>query len=158
MKRSLIIALVAVAAVVGRPALAFADITFFVGTSPKPEARTLRGVAAGISMLIVGFEFDYWEIKEDVLGERPGMKSGSFNFLVQTPTNTSLYVTVGGGIYRETLLGDSVTNVGTNFGGGVKIQFFGPFRVRADYRVYALRGNPRNNKPQRLYVGINWLF
>jgi hypothetical protein len=158
MKRHLLIALFALAAVLARPAVAFADITFFVGLSPKPENRTLRGVSAGVSMLILGFEFDYAVIREDVARALPGMTTGTFNVLVQTPTNIQLYVTGGAGFYREKGIGFSETNVATNVGGGVKIPILGPLRVRVDYRVMTLRGNPRYSRPQRLYVGINWPF
>jgi len=158
MKRYFVIALLAVAGLVGHPSVARADITFFVGLSPRPEVRPIRGVAAGISMLIVGFEFDYAESGEDVVKGLPGMKTGMFNILVQTPTNTSIYVTAGGGLYWETFNGARKINAGTNVGGGIKIALFGPIHVRVDYRIFTLRGSPRVANPQRLYVGINWPF
>jgi hypothetical protein len=158
MKKVLCTSLVALTFLAATPRSAAADITFFVGLSPKPEMRSLRGVSAGINMLIVGFEFDYAVIREDAPNGRPGMQTGMFNMLVMTPTNTQLYVTAGAGLYRETLAGGSETNVGTNVGGGIKISLFGPIKVRVDYRVFALRGHPTYSKPQRLYVGINWAF
>jgi hypothetical protein len=158
MKRTLVIALFALAALLGRPATASADITFFLGFTPTPETRTLRGGAAGVSMLIFAFEFDYAYVREKVEDDLPAMHTGMFNVLVQTPTSTQLYVTAGAGFYRETLAGVSTTNFGTNIGGGVKFGLVGPLRVRVDYRVFTLRGTPRYSRPQRLYVGINWPF
>jgi hypothetical protein len=158
MKKVLIVMACAASAALVRPTPASADVTFFLGLNPQPAVHSVRGVSAGISMLIVGFEFDYAVTREDETREIPGLQTGMFNLLVQTPTNTSLYVTAGVGLYRESLLGDRVTNVGTNVGGGIKISLFGPLKARIDYRVFALRGNPRYPKPQRLYVGINWMF
>jgi hypothetical protein len=158
MKRTLLIALLALGGVIGLARPAAADITFFVGTSNTPEWRGVRGVSAGISMLIFGFEFDYGRSSENATEHLPGLQTGMFNVLVQTPTNTSLYVTAGGGAFRETLGPASVTNFGTNFGGGIKIHVAGPIHVRIDYRIFALKGNPIYNKPQRLYVGVNWPF
>jgi hypothetical protein len=158
MKRTLIVASLAATSLVALPATASADITFFLGLNPTPESRSVRGVSAGISMLIVGFEFDYAITRENTPEGLPGLQTGMFNILVQTPTNTQLYVTAGGGIYRESLAGDRETQFGTNFGGGIKIGLFGPIKVRVDYRIFDLRGNPRYNRPQRLYVGVNWAF
>ena len=157
-RKSFIVSALAFVGLVGAPAPASADITFFLGLTPRPETRQLRGVSAGISMLIVGFEFDYAVTREDTAKELPGMWTGMFNILVQTPTNTSVYVTAGGGIYRESLAGAREQGFGTNVGGGIKFGILGPLKVRIDYRVFDLRGNPRNNRPQRLYVGINWPF
>ena len=158
MKRTLLIALLALAGLVGRPSTASADITFFIGMQPTPDARALRGVAAGVSMLIVGFEFDYGNMPQNEEKGLPGLQTGMFNIMVQTPTNTSIYVTAGGGIFRETLGASHVTNFATNVGGGIKIGLFGPIHVRVDYRLFTMRGNVRTARPQRLYVGINWPF
>ena len=68
---------------------------------------------------------------------------------------------VGGGVYHETLStepNDDHTNFGTNIGGGVKITLAGPIRLRLDYRVFSLRGTPRQTNAQRLYAGINLKF
>lgn len=154
----LLVPLFGLVCLIGLPAKASADITFFLGVNPTPESRSVKGVSAGISMLIVGFEFDYAVTSEKATDGLPGLQTGMFNVLLQTPTNTQLYVTAGGGFYRESLAGDRETNVGTNVGGGIKIALFGPLKVRVDYRIFALRGNPRYNRPQRLYVGVNWAF
>ena len=84
-----------------------------------------------------------------------------FNGLLQTPfpiAGMQFYGTAGGGVYRETLLGASETNVGLNVGGGVKISLIGPLRLRLDYRVFTLSGDPLHSKPQRFYAGLNVKF
>ena len=83
------------------------------------------------------------------------------NGLVQTPVpiaGMQFYATAGGGVYRETLFDVSETHVGVNVGGGVKMSLAGPFRLRLDYRVFTLQGDPRHSKPQRFYAGINLKF
>jgi opacity protein-like surface antigen len=84
-----------------------------------------------------------------------------FNGLVQTPipiAGMQFYGTAGGGVYRETLAGDSETHVGVNVGGGVKVSLIGPLRLRLDYRVATLKGDARYPKPQRFYAGVNIKF
>jgi hypothetical protein len=80
------------------------------------------------------------------------------NGLVQTPTSTQFYLTAGGGFFRERLASEGETFVGTNIGGGVKLSLAGPVRLRLDYRVFNLRGNPLYANPQRFYAGINLAF
>jgi hypothetical protein len=48
--------------------------------------------------------------------------------------------------------------VGINVGGGVKVSVAGPLRLRFDYRVFTLQGDPRHSKPQRFYAGVNLKF
>ena len=63
--------------------------------------------------------------------------------------------------YHETLStepNDDETNFGTNIGGGAKITLVGPLRLRIDYRIFNLRGTPRQAHPQRLYAGLNLKF
>jgi hypothetical protein len=159
MRRTLTIALLALGALIGRPAPAAADITAFWGFSPTPESRRSTGFAVGINLLVVGFEFEYGNTREDELAGAPGVRTGMFNALVQTPTSkVQLYVTAGGGIYRETYRDVSETSVGTNFGGGVKMHLAGPLRLRVDYRIFALRGDPLYPTPKRLYAGLNLAF
>ena len=158
MKRTLLIATLALAAVLGRPAPAGADLTFFLGMSPTPETRGTRGFAAGINMLIIGFEFDYAHTSEDVAGGAPGLRTGMMNGVIMTPTKTQLYLTAGGGFYREVLAGDGKIGFGTNIGGGAKIPLLGPIDIRVDYRIYNLRGGARHKTPQRFYAGVNFRF
>ena len=135
-----------------------ADVTAFLGLSPTPENHAVRGISAGISILIVGFEFEYANLSEDDDELLPGLRTYSGNVLVQTPTSTQLYVTAGAGGYQERLGDAQETHVGINVGGGAKISLIGPLRVRLDYRLFTLKGSPLNSTYQRFYVGANLAF
>ena len=153
--------LLLVAAVLAMPSSASADITAFLGVNPTPTNRAVRGFALGTGLLIVGFEFEYAHTNEDVTERSPSLRTFMFNGLVQTPVpiaGMQFYGTLGGGVYRETLLDDSETNVGINVGGGMKLTLIGPLRLRLDYRVTSLKGDPRHSKPQRFYAGLNLKF
>lgn len=160
MKKLLVVALFALVGLLGTAKQAEADITFFFGFHATPHTQSVRGVSAGVNLLVVGFEFEYALTREDTRPgeEAPGLQTGMFNFVVMTPTSVSLYATVGGGLYREDLGPSHVTNFATNIGGGAKIPLFGPLKIRVDYRVFALRGSPKVVRWQRLYAGINWAF
>ena len=69
------------------------------------------------------------------------------NGLIQTPTRVQLYLTAGGGFYRDRLNEEGETSFGTNIGGGLKMPLVGPLRLRLDYRVFTLRGNPIVTNP-----------
>ncbi len=141
------------------PAQAFADATAFFGFLNKPENRATKGFAAGIGLLVVGFEFEYANAAEDAVKGHPSLQTGMGNMLVQTPfSSVQLYATAGGGVYREKLGSAQETNVGVNFGGGVKFSVFGPVRVRLDYRIFNLRGEPAHPTVQRFYAGLNLKF
>ena len=143
------------------PGYARADVTVFTGVNSTPSNRAARGFAAGLSLLVLGFEFEYSSTGEDEPFGAPALRTGMFNVLVQTPfqlARLQFYGTTGGGVYRETLAGLQETSVGMNFGGGVKIALAGPFRARIDYRVFNLRGRPAVPKPQRIYFGLNLAF
>lgn len=143
------------------PASAFADVTAFVGVNPTPASRPLRGVSIGVGLLIVGFEFEYARTSEDLSEGAPALQTYMGNALLQTPFpigGMQFYATAGGGAYRETLVELSRTHVGVNVGGGVKMSLLGPLRLRLDYRVFTLRGNPRHERPQRFYAGLNLRF
>jgi hypothetical protein len=149
------------AACLAVPSSAFADITAFLGVNPTPESRPARGFAIGAGLVIVGFEFEYASSSEDVDELSPGLRTYMGNGLLQTPfpiAGMQFYLTAGGGVYRETLFDDSETNVGGNIGGGVKLSLAGPLRLRLDYRVFTLQGDPRHSKPQRFYAGLNLKF
>lgn len=150
--------LAALALVVMSAVPARADITAFIGLSPTPENHAVRGFSAGVSLLVIGFEFEYAQISEDDTEALPGLRTYSGNVLVQTPTDTQLYATIGAGGYRENLGPIQETHVGVNIGGGIKIPLAGPIRVRADYRVFQLRGAPVHSTYQRFYVGGNLAF
>ena len=153
------------------PVPAFADMTAFLARTTTPSARPARGFAIGTGLLIVGFEFEYSSTDEDLtpptgsaFAAVPDLKTFMFNGLVQTPVpiaRMQFYGTVGGGVYREKLSiepNDSHTNFGTNVGGGAKISLIGPLRLRVDYRIFSLRGEPRHKNVQRLYAGVNLKF
>lgn len=143
------------------PSTASADATAFLGMNATPSNRPVRGIAGGIGLVIVGFEFEYANTSEDLDRAAPRLRTFMFNGMVQTPIpigGLQFYGTAGGGAYRETLNEDSETNVGLNVGGGVKMSLIGPLRLRLDYRVFTLRGAPRHPRPQRFYAGLNLKF
>ena len=143
------------------PARAAADATLFIGSTTTPENRLNRGFSIGAGLVIVGFEFEYANSSEEPDDLVPGLKTYMFNGLLQTPipiAGMQFYGTAGAGVYHETLLDVSETNVGINVGGGVKVSLVGPLRLRFDYRVFTLQGDPRHQKPQRFYAGVNLKF
>ena len=148
---------------------ASADITGFVGLSGGPSTRSTWGVAAGVSFLVVGLEFEYADISESFGTEHsPRIRTGGGNLLIQAPAlaGVQIYGTAGAGGYHMTwqVAPDagqlsSNTNVGVNLGGGVKIGVFGPLRVRADYRYFRFMGAPVGyENVHRFYVGANLKF
>ena len=150
------------AAIVFFPSTASADFTAFLGVNPTPANRVVTGLSGGVGLLIVGFEFEYANTKEEADELAPGLRTFMFNGLLQTPFpigGMQFYGTAGGGVFRESLNDDSETNVGINVGGGVKMNLAGPLRLRLDYRVFTLRGSDvRHSKPQRFYAGLNLKF
>ena len=143
------------------PGRAAADITAFIGLSPTPENRSLRGVSFGMGLLIIGFEFEYADLVEDDQAGSPSLRTGLGNVLLQTPVEVSgvqFYATTGGGLYRERLLAQEDTSFATNIGGGAKIRLAGPLRMRLDYRVVRLHGDPLHDTYQRFYIGANLKF
>jgi peptidoglycan/LPS O-acetylase OafA/YrhL len=140
---------------------ASADVTAFIGITPTPQNHTARGFAFGFGLLVVGFEFEYANIVEDAVEGLPALRTGSGNVLVQTPVaiyGIQFYGTTGGVAYRETLGTLQETHFGTNFGGGAKVRLAGPLRVRLDYRVFKLQGEPIHQTYQRFYAGANLSF
>src|SRR5262245_43666117 len=143
------------------PREAAADVTAFIGVSPTPENRSLRGFSVGFGLLIIGFAVEYSHIIEDEDARLPSLRTGSGNVLLQTPvevSGVSLYATAGGGAYRERLLTSEETSFATNLGGGAKIRLAGPLRLRADYRVFRLQGDPLHDTYHRFYIGANLSF
>ena len=138
-----------------------ADVTGFIGTTSTPSNRQVRGVAIGMGLLVVGFEFEYASTAEDLDEAAPGLRTGMGNLLLQTPFavfGLQPYFTTGGGIYRESLGDASETQFGLNTRGGVKISRFGPVRTRVVYRVCRLRGEPLHDTVHRTYAGLNLRF
>lgn len=146
-----------VAALVAVPAKASADITAFLGLGNKPATRTAKGLSLGLTLLVVGFEAEVSEISADAGDGAPRVRTGMVNALVQTPTSgAQLYGTVGVGVFRETFTnGPQETNTGANIGGGVKMKFFGPLRLRLDYRLFKFRGDAVYKTVHRFYAGVN---
>lgn len=140
------------------PAEASADLTGFLGVTTAPKARSVKGFAIGINVILIGFEFEFANTVEDPLNAAPGLKTYSFNGTIMTPTRTQLYVTAGGGLYRERLGTESTTSFDTNIGGGIKMPLLGPLRLRIDYRLFTLHGNALYKNPQRFYAGVNVSF
>ncbi len=160
MNRPFTVAIITLA-LVGAARPADADVTAFLGANRTPGNRPVRGFAAGAGLLVVGFEFEYSDSAEDLKGGAPRLRTGMGNVYVQNPIPTAgmqFYATVGGGLFREQLGTRLETNVGTNIGGGVKIALAGPFRLRLDYRIFTLAGNPLHKNPQRVYAGITMGF
>ena len=93
---------------------AHADITAFLGLSPTPERHFLRGFSGGLSLLIVGFEFEYsnWRRRH-----RPAAGTQDlFRQRARANANRNhghqFYATAGAGGYRETLGDAEETHVG----------------------------------------------
>lgn len=155
-------AAVVLAGVLLFPSTASADFTAFLGVNGTPSSRTVTGLSGGVGLLIVGFEFEYANTREDASELAPGLKTYMFNGLLQTPfpiAGMQFYGTAGAGVFRERLGEETETNVGMNIGGGVKMDLAGPLRLRLDYRVFTLRGSDvRHSRPQRFYAGLNLKF
>ena len=138
-----------------------ADLTAFLGANTTPANRPVRGLAVGLSFMVVGVEFEYSDTNA---GETGGARrrAGMFNVLAQTPNwfnSMQFYGTVGGGLYREEGAGLLETRAATNTGGGMKIDLVGPFRARFDYRIFVLRGGSAADRTQhRFYTGLVLAF
>jgi hypothetical protein len=159
--RRLLVLLCLVGLSMALPRHAAADATAFIGMTPTPDSRLLRGFAFGFGVLVVGFEFEYANSLQDADEGLPSLVTGSANILLQTPievSGISLYGTAGGGLYRERLLARQETSLSTNVGGGAKIRLAGPLRLRLDYRVFRLQGDPLHQTYHRVYAGANLAF
>ena len=137
------------------------NVTGFVGTTTTPGSRGAVGLAGGVGILIVAFEFEYCAVSEDAADGSPSLKTAMFNGIVQTPfviKRLQFYGTLGAGPYHESLGDYGRTNYGIDYGGGVKISIAGPLRARVDYRFFDLRGSARVPNLQRLYAGLMLSF
>jgi hypothetical protein len=140
---------------------AYADITGFIGTTTTPSSRLAKGFAAGVGLLVIGFEFEYSATNDDPSSGSPSLKTGMGNVLLQTPgpiVGFQPYFTTGGGVYHEVLGTREDTSFGANIGGGVKVTLIGPLRVRIDYRVFKLGSDALYSPAHRFYVGLNVKF
>ena len=155
MFRRLFIAALTLLALSAFPSPARADITAFFGGTTTPTTRSAKGFAVGVSLLVIGFEYEYSHTSQDEPNAAPELKSHMGNVLLQTPTGgVQLYFTIGGGFYQETYRTFEDSGFGSNLGGGVKITLVGPLRFRGDYRVFNLHGNPLYPHPKRFYGGV----
>ena len=139
---------------------AYADFTFFVGSNQTPENRALKGLAMAGSGMIT-FEFEYAGHGDDDEEGTPGLYTYSFNAMVQTPFAVfgfQPYATAGTGLYRETLDERKETAWTFNSGVGVKTNIFGPIKLRVDYRVLKLTGEPLYETVHRVYSGVHITF
>ncbi len=144
---------------------AFADATAFSGVHTNPSRQAMRGLALGVSLLIVGFEGEYAQAGEDDSEGTPSIWTASGNVFVQTPfpiVGMQFYATTGAGVYRERVeaIDHQETNLVFNTGGGAKISLIGPLRARLDYRLMKLRGETlrESSTVHRVYAGINLAF
>ncbi len=153
-----VLAVLSLLGLVAAPAPAHADITAFFGAA-NPETRMAKGLSFGVSVIVVGFEVEYSDISAKEDAGAPRIRTGMVNAIVQTPTSgVQLYGTIGVGGYRENLLGESETSTAFNIGGGLKMGLLGPVKLRVDYRLFTLRGNPVDKTVHRVYAGLNTSF
>jgi opacity protein-like surface antigen len=155
--RVLVIIVAALSALLVAPATAAADITAFLGLGTKPATRAARGLAFGVTLVVVGIEGEYASISEDTADNAPQVRTGMINAIVQTPTRgAQVYATAGAGVYRESFRnGPRETNTGLNIGGGIKLGLLGPVKMRLDYRIFKFRGEALHKTVHRIYVGLN---
>ena len=159
--RALPVSLLAILAGSGA-APAFADVTFFAGSAAAPGRATL-GAALGLALEPVGVEFEYGGAPADPAAGTGALRTGLFNLLVGTPTRggrrVQVYGSVGVGAYRERLEEHARTGLAASGGGGVHVRLAGPFRIRLDYRLFALRGAAvQHRRPRRAYAGLGVAF
>ena len=157
----LFILAITIAGIIATPRPASADFTAFWGSAKSPSSRPVRGASLGISLAMIGFEFEYSDTTSAPERSSPSLRSGMFNVLIQTPFSLSrlqFYGTLGGGFYQERLNSQNETGFGGNAGAGVKIGLLGPLRLRADYRVFRLGRSARQQSSQRIYFGVNVPF
>jgi hypothetical protein len=153
--------LIVVLLVLFSAAPALADATVFIGSTMTPANRPAKGLALGVGLVIIGFEFEYASTGETPEDAAPSLTTGMGNVLLQTPfpvAGMQFYVTTGVGGYRERLGSFQETHVGMNTGGGTKITLLGPVRARIDYRILKLRGEPLHSVVHRVYAGLNLAF
>ena len=155
--RALPVSLLAILAGSGA-APASADVTFFAGSAAAPGRATL-GAALGLSLEPVGVEFEYG----GAAAGTGALRTGLFNLLVGTPARggrrVQVYGSVGVGAYREHREEHARTGLAASGGGGVHIRLAGPFRIRLDYRLFALRGAAvQHRRPRRAYAGLGVAF
>jgi hypothetical protein len=76
---------------------AFADLTAFLGFSPTPEHRLVRGLAVGSGLVVVGFEFEYADTADDEETGAPALTCccrRRFRSAASSPTSRSVAVSI----------------------------------------------------------------
>ena len=135
-----------------------ADVTAFLGLSPTPDNHFLRGFSGGVSLIIIGFEFEYAKLSEDDVEQLPACRRIQATCWCRRRRECSCTPRSAAAATARALGDAEETHVGVNIGGGAKIPLIGPLRVRVDYRVFQLRGAPIHSTYQRFYVGGNIAF
>ena len=135
---------------------AAADLTVFGGATRSDASRPVLGAALGLTVGIVGLEFEYANAR----GDASSLQAGMFNVLLLTPPRGGIrvYGTVGGGLYRDRLVGTGSTGFGASGGGGISVGLIGPLRMRLDYRRFRLGTQAARRTPHRVYVGVTLAF
>ena len=64
---------------------AFADATVFIGSTATQANRPVRGLAFGVGLLVLGFEFEFAQTGETLGEAAPSLRTGMGNVLLQTP-------------------------------------------------------------------------
>ena len=152
--------LVIAALLLATAAPASADFTFIVGSNTTPSKRAFKGFTFGGGGMIAT-EFEYANNGESLDEATPALRTFMGNMLVQTPfpvAGFQPYATAGLGYYRERLDVLEESGLAFNSGVGVKRNIFGPLKVRLDYRVLKLRGEPIHGSVHRVYSGIHLAF
>ncbi|HET9468082.1 MAG TPA: hypothetical protein VFO48_06720, partial [Vicinamibacterales bacterium] len=79
------LAVLALALMAATPSIARADATAFLGRNSGGDDRSVtRGFAFGVSLLVVGFEFEYANSAEDRTDLTPSLRTTSGNVFAQT--------------------------------------------------------------------------
>ncbi len=138
---------------------AFADMTVFAGGTTT-ASRTTFGATLGLSLQPVGLEFEYADASSDRRAGSRALRTGLFNLMLSFPSGGRIrvYGTAGAGVYRESLAERARTGVAAGGGGGIYLRLAGPFRIRLDYRLLALRGAGLHRRPRRVYAGLDMAF
>ena len=139
-----------------------ADITGFLGVTTTPSSRPAVGFAVGAGLLIVGFEFEYAHTNEDLTALAPEPRGRSCSTgcsrrrsRSRACSSTAKPVAAASTARRcRSRPIPSETNFGINIGGGAKISLVGPLRLRLDYRVFTLKGNPPSHERAAAVCGI----
>src|SRR5436305_5285903 len=128
------------------PCTAFADLTGFYGSNRAGEEhRRVKGFAIAKGGRVAAVEFEYAKTDEDNVLFRPPLTTFMISTVAQSgtaKTRLRLYAVTGAGGYREELPTGSQSDLGFNYGAGVKLRLAGPLGVRLDYRRFSLRGTP----------------